>query len=53
MQAASLNADERKFMKLTVRKNLDIIKIFPALYPLQSQMMLIQLVEQRDELTRR
>lgn len=47
-QAAMMNKDERRFMKQFVKKNLDIIQLFPALYPLQSQMMVLSLLKQKD-----
>jgi hypothetical protein len=37
----TMNSDEKRFFKAMMNNYKDIIKLFPALYKLQSQMMVL------------
>lgn len=49
IQVTTMNKDERVFFKTMVSQNQDIVRLFPALYPLNSQFLILHLIDEQDQ----
>ena len=53
IQVTSMNKDELVFFKTMVSQNQDILRLFPALYPLNSQFLILHLIDEQDKAQQR